>query len=81
MVSKQEIEHAGWSLYPPAYLAQDDLPGKSLRLGDVASITRGIQNTKDYLPARSDPRYLLNIVTCRTARSCLRARSKWKLGI
>ncbi len=61
LVSKQEIEHAGWSLYPPAYLAQDDLPGKSLRLGDVASITRGIQNTKDYLPARSDPRYLLNI--------------------
>ena len=61
VVPKEAIERAGWSLYPPAYLSQDDLPCRSLRLGDVASVTRGLQLTKRYPQACSAPRYLLNI--------------------
>lgn len=61
VVPKEKIESTGWSLYPPAYLTQKDLPAGALRLGDVASITRGIQLAKGYSQACSTPRYLLNI--------------------
>ena len=37
------------------------MPCRSLRLGDVASVTRGLQLTKRYPQACSAPRYLLNI--------------------
>ncbi|WP_295475845.1 type I restriction-modification system subunit M/S [uncultured Subdoligranulum sp.] len=60
VVPKEAIEHAGWSLYPLTYLTQDNLPSRSLRLGDVASITRGLQLAKGSQVC-STPRYLLNI--------------------
>ena len=61
VVPRERIERGGWSLYPPAYLTQDDLPCRSLRLGDVASVTRGFQLAKRCSQACSAPRYLLNI--------------------
>lgn len=61
IVSSQRIQTADYSLYPPVYLNSSQSTAEQVRLGEIASVIRGLQITKDYPVVANGNRYLLNI--------------------
>lgn len=60
-VCAEQIQESNCSFYPPLYLAEPSASTGTLRLGEVAAVTRGLQLPKGHPPAQTNPRYLLNI--------------------
>lgn len=63
-----QIRQNRFSLYPPVYVAGQDAVADDLHLGEVAQVTRGLQNTKE-LPQQAE-RYLLNIRNLQNGTIC-----------
>lgn len=61
IVPVREIQQGEYSLYPPAYLTASQTFMAETCLKDVATVTRGLQLSKDHFAVQDGPRYLLNI--------------------
>ncbi len=61
IVRAEEIKEKEYVLYPQIYMEDEKVSGGQLRLGDVASVIRGLQEFSSYKTLRFEERYFLNV--------------------
>lgn len=61
IVPVEVIQSTGYSLHPPLYLSVPQLVTRHMRLGEIASVIRGLQLPKGTPVTQQGARYLLNV--------------------
>lgn len=77
IVPTEEIQQHDHSLYPPVYLTKHPVSNHLLRLGDLATVIRGIQNTS-VLPEQGEE-YLLNIRDLQQGEICYQEAARTQI--